>query len=298
MTYRLSFTEEPAELLSTASEFLAAEPVVSTVMSTFTERLARERAEGKPAPAHPCWWVTVHEGDQVVGVAMRTAPFEPHPMFVLPMPDDAARAIADAIAARDEEVRGVNGALPAAEVLATTLAAHYGGTADIHEHTRLHVLGELVEPPSPPGRLRAATSADAELSLAWFQGFLAEAAEQAGRPHPPLSDFHDEEFIAGKIARQEIWLWETEDGEVVHLTAHNPPSYGVARIGPVFTPRSHRGRGYASAGVAAVSRRLRDQGADVCLYTDQANPTSNKVYAAIGFEPLVDQGNWVVRVTD
>src|SRR6187402_3618412 len=106
MTYRLAFTEDPAELLSTASEFLAAEPVVSTVMSTFTERLARERAEGKPAPPHPCWWVTVHEGDRIVGVAMRTAPFEPHPMFVLPMPDDAARAVADAIAAREEEVVG------------------------------------------------------------------------------------------------------------------------------------------------------------------------------------------------
>ncbi len=294
MTYRLSFTEDPAELLSTASELLAAEPVVSTVMSTFTERLARERAEGKPAPEHPCWWVSVHEDDKVVGVAMRTAPFEPHPMFVLPMPDEAARAIADAVAGRGEEVVGVNGALPAAEVLARTLAGHYGGTAEIHEHTRLHVLGELVEPPSPPGRLRAATTADAELSLAWFQGFLAEAAEQAGRPHPPLNEFHDEDFIAGKIARQEIWLWEAEDGEVVHLTAHNPPSYGVARVGPVFTPKGHRGRGYASAGVAGVSRRLRDQGAEVCLYTDQENPTSNKVYAAIGFEPLVDQGNWVV----
>ena len=80
----------------------------------------------------------------------------------------------------------------------------------------------------------------------------------------------------------------------MHLTAHNPPSFGVARIGPVFTPRAHRGRGYASAGVAGVSKRLRDEGADVCLYTDQENPTSNKVYAAIGFEPLVDQGNWVV----
>jgi GNAT superfamily N-acetyltransferase len=295
VTYRLAFTEDPATFLAAATEFLAAEPVVSTVLSTFTERLARERAEGSPAPDHPCWWVSVHDGDdRVISVAMRTAPFEPHPMFVLPMPDDAARAIADAVAARDEDVVGVNGALPAAEVLARTLAGHYGGSADIHEHTRLHVLGELVEPPSPPGRLRAATPDDAELSLAWFQGFLAEAAEQAGRPHAPLSDFHDDEFIAGKIAREEIWLWETEDGEVVHLTAHNPPSFGVARIGPVFTPKAHRGRGYASAGVAGVSRRLRDGGAEVCLYTDQANPTSNKVYAAIGYEPLVDQGNWVV----
>ena len=109
-----------------------------------------------------------------------------------------------------------------------------------------------------------------------------------------MTEFQDEELIAGKISREEIWLWEDAGGEVVHLTAHNPPSFGVARVGPVFTPKAYRGRGYASAGVAGVSRMLRDRGAEVCLYTDQANPTSNKVYAALGFQPLVDQGNWVV----
>lgn len=298
MTYRLAFTEDPADFLAAAGEFLRSEPVVSTVMSTFTERLARESAAGRPRPEHPQWWVSVHDvvDDRVVGVAMRTAPFRPYPMFVLPMPDDAARAVGDAVAARDEEVTGVNGALPAAQVLAETLAEHQGGRAEIHEHTRLHLLGELVEPPRPHGRLRAATPADAELSLAWFQGFMAEAAEQAGRPHAPMPDFHDEELIAGKIDREEIWLWETEDGEVVHLTAHNPPSFGVARIGPVFTPKAQRGRGLASAGVAGVSRMLLDRGAQVCLYTDQANPTSNKIYAALGYEPVVDQGNWVINV--
>ena len=69
----------------------------------------------------------------------------------------------------------------------------------------------------------------------------------------------------------------------MHLTAHNPPSFGVARVGPVYTPGAHRGHGYASATVAAVSRMLREAGAEVCLFTDQANPTSNKIYAAIGY---------------
>ena len=61
-----------------------------------------------------------------------------------------------------------------------------------------------------------------------------------------------------------------------------------ARYGPV------RAR-YASAGVAAVSRMLRDQGARVCLFTDQANPTSNKVYQALGYRPVVDMANLRVR---
>jgi hypothetical protein len=157
------------------------------------------------------------------------------------------------------------------------------------------VLGQLVEPSPPPGRLRAATPTDAELCLEWFQVFLDAAAEQAGRPHERLGGEHvDRELIDGKVAREEIWLWEDAEGEVVHLTAHNPPSFGVARIGPVFTPKEQRGRGYASAGVAGVSRMLRERGAEVCLFTDQANPTSNKIYAALGYEPVVDMANLTV----
>jgi predicted GNAT family acetyltransferase len=35
-------------------------------------------------------------------------------------------------------------------------------------------------------------------------------------------------------------------------------------------------------------------GARVCLFTDQANPTSNKIYQAIGFRPVVDMANLLV----
>jgi predicted GNAT family acetyltransferase len=77
----------------------------------------------------------------------------------------------------------------------------------------------------------------------------------------------------------------------VHLTGANPPAFGVARIGPVYTPPEHRRRGYAGAAVAQVSQLLRDAGARVCLYTDQANPTSNGIYQAIGYRPVVDQVN-------
>ena len=48
---------------------------------------------------------------------MRTARTPPHPMFVLPMADDAALALARALHDRGEAVGGLNGSLPAAEVM-------------------------------------------------------------------------------------------------------------------------------------------------------------------------------------
>ena len=39
---------------------------------------------------------------------------------------------------------------------------------------------------------------------------------------------------------------------------------------------------------------LLDDGSRVCLFTDLANPTSNRIYAALGFRPVVDMANLVV----
>jgi predicted GNAT family acetyltransferase len=57
----------------------------------------------------------------------------------------------------------------------------------------------------------------------------------------------------------------------------------------VYTPPQHRGRGYASALTAAASQDQLDRGHRYCfLFTDLSNPTSNKIYQSIGYEPVCD----------
>jgi len=43
--------------------------------------------------------------------------------------------------------------------------------------------------------------------------------------------------------------------------------------------------------VSEVSAILQSDGGRVCLFTDQANPTSNKIYQSIGYRPVVDMAN-------
>jgi GNAT superfamily N-acetyltransferase len=292
----LEFLDDPAAFLAAAEAHLSADPVLNTVIASVTQRIAAADARGRPRGAGPRWWVVARDGaGQVVGVAMRTAPFVPHPLYVLPMPDEAARDLARALHDRGEEVVAANGALPAARVLADELARLTGRAVHVHEHLRLFELGELVVPPAPPGRLRLATAADADLALAWFLAFESAAAEQAGRDgaHGMLEGFTLEDMQA-RIDDGVIWFWEDESGERVHLTGANPPAYGVTRVGPVYTPSAQRGRGYASAAVAQVSQHFLDRGARVCLFTDQANPTSNKIYEALGYRPVVDMVNLLI----
>jgi predicted GNAT family acetyltransferase len=64
---------------------------------------------------------------------------------------------------------------------------------------------------------------------------------------------------------------------------------GYGWIGPVYTPPERRRRGYAGAGVAAISRRLLAAGASRCLlFTDLDNLTSNKIYHEVGYRRFAD----------
>ena len=293
---RLEFLTDPREFLAAARPVLAGDPLLATVVATVTAAAVRDVEAGIEPPAGaPRWWLVVRDGDRAVSAAMRSAPTAPHPLFLLPMADEAARTLARTLHDRGEQAPAVNGALAPVRAYAEELARLVGGRVTTLQHTRLHEVRE-VRPPAPvPGRLRAATSTDLDLVAAWNATFMADADEQAGRPRGSSpTQGSDREAVRRRVEAGTCWLWCHPDGRPVHLTAAGPPSFGVARVGPVYTPPAERRRGYAAAAVAAVSRMLLAQGARVCLFTDQANPTSNALYARLGYEPVVDMANLLV----
>jgi GNAT superfamily N-acetyltransferase len=289
----LQFFDDPTLFLDVAADHLAEQPVVSTVVSGVASRMAAEQEAGIEWPTGvPRWFAVAFDDDQIVGAAMRTAPFGSYPAFLLPMPDEAARLLARTLVERDEPMTAANGALPAVEVFCAEMAEHAGGTVRVGQHTRLFALGDLVEPEPVAGRLRPAAPDELDLVLSWYEAFMLDADEQAGRePGESPHESPGRDALARRIEGGRVFVWEDDAGEPVHVTAASQPSYGVSRIGPVFTPREHRGRGIASTAVAQVSRLLRDSGELACLFTDQANPTSNKIYEAIGYRRVVDMAN-------
>jgi hypothetical protein len=80
--FTVDFTRDPAAFLAAAEPHLALDPVLTTVVSSVTHRALEDDGRGKPAPEHPRWWAVVRDGSgEVVGMAMRTAPFAPYPLF-------------------------------------------------------------------------------------------------------------------------------------------------------------------------------------------------------------------------
>jgi GNAT superfamily N-acetyltransferase len=287
----LEFLTDPREFLAAAGEHLAQNPVQNTVVTTIAERFSRGE---KGAPDD--WWLVVRDGPEAVGAGMRTAPFPPRPAFLLPMPDQAAVLLARTLYERQESLAGLNGALPTVRVCADELARLTGGAVEVAIHTRLFELLEVIPPAQPEGHLRAGRVEDCELAMAWFAAFMADADDQAGRPSGSSPhEIPDRESIMMRIRGGWLWFWVNEAGDPVHLTSVNPVSFGAARLGPVYTPPEHRGHGYASAAVAEISQRILDQGAQPCLFTDQANPTSNRIYQALGYRPVTDMANLLIK---
>ena len=292
------FFDDPSDFLDVAGARLAEEPVLSTVLAGVADRMRSRFADGVPWPdGVPHWFaVVVDEQGEVLGTAMRTAPFGEYPVYLLPMPDEAVETLVDALVERGEIVLGANGALPAAQVFCERMAEAAGKQARITQHTRLFELGDLSEQPEIPGRLRPATVEELDLVGSWYDAFMVDADEQAGR-EPGVSPHESPapEELQRRIEGGRVFVWADEDDRAVHLTSASMPSFGVSRIGPVFTPREHRGKGIARRAVYEVSRLLRDSGERVCLFTDQANPTSNKIYEAIGYQRVVDMANLQVE---
>ena len=101
----------------------------------------------------------------------------------------------------------------------------------------------------------------------------------------------------GRSTRAACWLWRDGRGAVVSLAARRPLVAGSARVGPVYTPPPARGHGYGSAVTAAATRSILDEGAVPVLFTDLANPTSNKIYQQIGYRPVERAADRHVQLT-
>ena len=142
----------------------------------------------------------------------------------------------------------------------------------------MHVLDQVSDPEHrPPGALRLATPAEVDLLGAWEKAFSIEAGVGTGEEAMRA--------VEARIERDAQFVWEDEHPR--SMLALSPAIAETVRIGPVYTPPEHRRRGYASSAVACAARGALADGARRCmLFTDLANPTSNKIYASIGFRRL------------
>lgn len=268
MSVRL--TSDPAEFQQTTAAFLQRDPVLHTLILS---NVADRAADSYPAEAEPSYFASVHdEAGEVIGAAMRTPG---RPVYLGGLRKELAAEVAEAYLEVLPAVSGVAGARPAAHAFGEHwLTGPAGGWVE-SKGTRLHRL-EALTPLVAAGSLRLMRADDVQLATEWMAaGFPAEVG------------FLDESWAERQLEQGTLWIWEV-DGEPVSMAGHRLPVFGASRVGPVYTPPEHRRHGYAGALTGEVSAKVLAQGNQACLYTDLANPTSNKIYAQLGYVPVAD----------
>jgi uncharacterized protein len=226
-------------------------------------------------------WVVDRNG-VVVAAALQTPPF--NLVLARPADEDALAALVDDLAAQDVEFPGLVAALPEVDRFVEAWEQRRAATRRKRRGQRIYRLDRLRPVEGVTGRPRVATSDHRQLLIDWTTAFAEEAL---GDEPSPASE--TERVVDGRLRgpASGFLLWEDEDP--VSMAGWGGATPSGIRIGPVYTPPDRRGRGYGSAVTAALSRQQLDAGRRFCfLYTDLANPTSNKIYMDIGYEPVCD----------
>ncbi|MEA2652502.1 MAG: hypothetical protein QOI85_2223 [Chloroflexota bacterium] len=267
------------EFLAAAGPFLGAREAENNLLFGIASAI---RATPEVFADEPPRFATVTDaGGRVVGATLRTPPHNQ----VLSWIDDLAAVDALVDAYRGEPLPGILGPTEAAARFAAGWADAKACKAGIEVAERIFRLERLVPLDRPAaGSWRLAERRDRDLIARWAVEFMAEAEPDAPRMPDPVAAADRWIQRRGRVA----YLWE-DGGQVVSwVGAGGETPHGI-RIGPVYTPPSMRNRGYASSLTAAASADQLAAGRRFCfLFTDLANPTSNKIYQAIGYQSVCD----------
>lgn len=239
--------------------------------------LALARQEGDLPGEEPAWWTTVEEGSDILGAAFRTPP---HMVGLTGMPGGAVPLVARMADDAFHEIPGVVGPAEPVEAFVKIWTASHPVRARLEMRMGIYALETLVPPEREvPGTMRRASPNDLEMLVPWMEGFESDTG---------IFSTGARAVTERLVGSDDMVVWEVRGTPVCMAAASGETPNGV-RVGYVYTPPELRGRGYAAALTAALTRSLLDAGKRFCfLYTNLGDPVSNRIYRRLGYVQISD----------
>jgi predicted GNAT family acetyltransferase len=269
---------------TSAAEFLAATaPFLETreVENTLLLGVAQQAASDPNAYGESFFGAAVRRGGALAAAALQVGRY---PAVLSRAEPEDVRAIAALVRQARPSITGFVGPKETAAAFADIWQRETGERAVVHMQQRLYQLTAVEPVPAAPGQLREATEADRALLTRWMERFLIDVGMAGGGADSP-------QLFDQRLKARSLFVWD--DGEPASMASWSGRTTHGVRVNFVYTPPEKRGRGYATACVAALSQRLLAEGcAFCCLFTDLANPTSNSIYQRIGYRPVCDSAEY------
>lgn len=227
----------------------------------------------------------VDEGGRPVGAAIRTPPRDL--ILSYGIPSEAIEVVVQYGAERSHDLPGVLGEKGPTDDFATAWSERQRVTANLFRAERIHKATEVTQPVGVEGEARPVTDEKRETFEEWIAGFGRHVGEVI---EPDQVTEMADVYLSGPP--YQAFMWWREDRPVSMAVLGGPTPNG-ARINAVYTPPEFRGHGYASGVTAALTHHALALGRQFCcLFTDLANPISNRIYHRIGYRPVCDVSHY------
>jgi predicted GNAT family acetyltransferase len=260
--------DDAAAFLAHAEEFLREDAIDNNVMLGIAGRLI-------DSPQDDAVMVTVDDGGTPCLAGLMTPPWR---LIVSTGRDDAISVLVNATLEQGARPSGVVGLSTMAERFSAVWCDITGETSAPETGMNLYIAKQAVLPADVSGQLRVAGTDDTE----WLADAYINFAIDIDASHAERDGSRDSAEAA--IRRGDAHLWDVS-GVPVSMACCTRMAPKGARVGPVYTPPGERGKGYASAAVAALTAQLLDDGAGWCaIFADAENATTNTMYQRIGYK--------------
>ncbi len=275
MGISITSTEDPAEFLAQANEFLFEHECENNTILSIASQVGQDGSLFRP----PFLFVTVSSNGKVCGVGVHALP---DGLVMSDTSPSVCRAIVDEMALRgikpqrlfvDEE-----SSVTATERLGELLGVRF---APVRRWSFYYTEERVQDTYSGPGILRTAEESDEDTVRQFGLGYQAEKDS--------IVDVC--EYFLCRLREGNLHLW-THPGitDVRTVVATSGKTQHVVRIAGVYTPPNSRHQGYAASAIARVTNDHIGSGfRTVTLCVDQSDEGARLLYERLGFKFLYER---------
>jgi len=198
--------------------------------------------------------------------------------------DEAIITLADYISDNKITIKGINANKHICDVFISRFKERT--KCEFQEHLAMDImeLRKLSEVALSEGVSRKATRSEREQIAAWIVDFAKEALGEVLQYEVQIQKA--QRMIDAGI----IYIYVNETNEVVTMAAATRQLVNGIAVSYVFTPKKHRGKGYAVANMYAMSKEILEKGNQFStLFVDKHNPISNRAYKKVGYQIIENQ---------
>ena len=264
--------------LSVMQEILEENESANSLMLGVLLRLQNEPEQFKHVP----FLRTTHDTQGLLAAAVQTPPksvlfYHDRPNFY----SDSLGIFAVDLFQNNFNPPGVLAQREVADAFANIWSSVSGMATELALRERLYECAEVRYKAEASGDLREPKPDELPMIIEWAEAMESEfGLPEAGQD--------TEARITHFFKTHALFVW-ADASRAVSMVLKTRPTRNTISISGVYTPPSLRNRGFASAAVSTLTRRLLDSGIKKCvLFTDLGNPTSNAIYQRIGYIPVVD----------